>query len=334
MVGSNTYQSYPTMEMHYNHIILEERVKIETLRKEGYSVSEIAQRLGRHRSSIGRELERNFERAHVPYKARDAQRRKVKVRRDANASLCKLVPETLLANQVEEKLEQYWSPEQIAGRMKKENRKKSVLCHETIYQYVYKDRPDLIVYLRQGRKRRYRRRHGTKIRENRREEAKKKRIDTRPKVVEKRSRVGDWEGDTIVGKEKKVHLLTHAERKSGLVLIDKLPRATAKNARTITTKRFKRMPKKKRLTMTYDNGTTFAEHEMLERDLSMSVYFAYPYHSWERGTNENTNGLVRQFFPKGTAFQNLTTREIRKVEKLLNNRPRKRLGYATPLEVF
>lgn len=322
------------MEMPYHHITQEERVKIETLRKEGYSKSEIAQCLGRHPSSIGRELERNFEGAGIPYKARNAQKRKVKVRKDANAHLRKLIPDTPLSKEVEGMLAQYWSPEQIAGRMKKENKGKRVLCPETIYQYVYGYRQDLIVYLRQGRKRRYRRRHGTKIREKRREEAKKKRIDTRPRVVEKRSRVGDWEGDTIVGKEKKVHLLTHAERKSGLVLIDKLPRATAQNARTITTKRFNRIPKKKRRTFTYDNGATFAEYEALERDLDIDVYFAYPYHSWERGTNENTNGLVRQFFPKGTTFQNLTTREIRRVEKLLNNRPRKRLGYATPLEVF
>lgn len=322
------------MEMHYKHITREERVKIETLRKEGYSKSEIAERLNRHRSTIVRELERNFECAGVTYKARDAQKRKVKVREEANASLRKLVPDTPLALKVEESFKQHWSPEQIAGRMKKENRGLSVLCHETIYQYVYKHRRDLIAYLRQGRKRRYRRRYGTKIREKRREEAKKKRIDTRPKIVERRSRVGDWEGDTIVGKEKTVHLLTHVDRKSGLVLIDKLPRATAKNARTITTKRFKRMPKKKRLTMTYDNGTTFAEHEELERDLDMPVYFAYPYHSWERGTNENTNGLIREFFPKGTAFKDLTKKEIRRVEKLINNRPRKRHGYANPLEVF
>lgn len=320
--------------MHYKHITREERVKIETLRKEGYSKSEIAERLNRHRSTIVRELERNFECAGVTYKARDAQKRKVKVREEANASLRKLVPDTPLALKVEESFKQHWSPEQIAGRMKKENRGLSVLCHETIYQYVYKHRRDLIAYLRQGRKRRYRRRYGTKIREKRREEAKKKRIDTRPKIVERRSRVGDWEGDTIVGKEKTVHLLTHVDRKSGLVLIDKLPRATAKNARTITTKRFKRMPKKKRLTMTYDNGTTFAEHEELEQDLDMPVYFAYPYHSWERGTNENTNGLIREFFPKGTAFKDLTTKEIRRVEKLINNRPRKRHGYANPLEVF
>ena len=322
------------MEMYYQHITLEERIKIETLRKEGYGKNEIAQRLGRHRSTIGRELERNFEGVGGSYKAKQAQKRKVKVRKQANRVLCKLVPETPLAKQVEKKLKRYWSPEQIAGRMKKEHAGKTVVCPETIYRYIYTHTPELIVYLRQGKRRHYRRRHGTKLRENRREEAKKKRIDTRPKIVEKRSRIGDWEGDTIVGKEKTVHLLTHVERKSGLLFIDKLKRATATLTHQVTVKRFNCLPKNKRLTTTYDNGTTFAEHETTQRDLGMAIYFAYPYHSWERGTNENTNGLVRQFFPKGSPFKQLTASQIRRVETLINNRPRKRFNYATPREVF
>lgn len=322
------------MGMRYNHITFAERIKIETLRNEGYDKNEIAERTGRHRSTIGRELERNFEGVGGAYKAKMAEKRRIRVRREVNASLRILVPGTPLAKKVERKIRKYWSPEQIAGRLKKENKKKTVVCHETIYTYIYTQKRELIPFLRQGHKRRYRRRYGTKIREKRREELKKKRIDTRPAIIEKRKRSGDWEGDTIVGKEKTIHILTHVDRKSGLLCIDKLEQATASLTRRVTTSRFKRLPKKKRLTITYDNGTTFAEYEALERDLKIDIYFAYPYHSWERGTNENTNGLIRQFFPKGTPFKHITTKQIRKVESLINNRPRKRHGYATPLEMF
>jgi IS30 family transposase len=315
-----------------NHITYEERIQIETLWREGYIKNEIADRLGRHRSTVGRELERTFAHAGAIYRASVAEKQRKQIRRQANQSHRKLKEATKLAVTVETSLRKRWSPEQIAGRLRR-LRRRPIICHETIYQYVYKNRKDLIPFLRQGKKRRYRRRIGTSLREKRREEAKKKRIDVRPDIVEKRSRLGDWEGDTIVGSEKTVHLVTHVDRRSGVVMIDKVDGATAQRVREATTKRFQRLPKKKRRTITYDNGVQFAEYETLERDLGLTVYFAHPYHSWERGTNENTNGLIREFFPKKSPFKDLTRSQTRFVEVSLNTRPRKRHNYATPLEV-
>jgi IS30 family transposase len=204
---------------------------------------------------------------------------------------------------------------------------------DSIYKFIYAKEKGLIKYLR-CQKGKYRRRYGTRIREKQREEMKKKRIDKRPEIVEKRERIGDWEGDTIIGKEKTVHILTHVERKSGLLLADKLERGTAELTKEKTIERFKAIPKNKKHTITYDNGATFFEYEMTEKKTGIGIYFAWPYHSWERGTNENCNGLLRQFFPKKSSFAIITQRQINEACSLINNRPRKRLGYLTPNEVF
>ena len=162
----------------------------------------------------------------------------------------------------------------------------------------------------------------------------KRRVDARPQIIERRKRIGDWEGDTVVGQEKTERILTHVERKSGILLADKISDMKAEVVRKTTVQRFQSVPASKRHTVTYDNGIEFAEYEFIERDANMTIYFAYPYHSWERGTNENTNGLLRQFFPKGSAFRNVTQKHIDQAVSLINNRPRKRHGYRTPLEVF
>ena len=138
----------------------------------------------------------------------------------------------------------------------------------------------------------------------------------------------------MIGKDRKPAILTHTERKSGLILADKLDRAMAEAVKEKTIERFKNFPKDKKLTMTYDNGSEFAEFELTEREAGFTIYFAYPYHSWERGCNENANGLLRQFFPKKTLFATITQEQIQKAVWLLNNRPRKRLNYLTPYEVF
>lgn len=315
--------------MQYQHITRDERVKIEAWKQAGESNKEIARLLGRSCSTIGRELKRNGK----IYNAKKAERRRMEVRKVANEERRKIVVGSELAKKIEEGLKKYWSPEQVSGRMRKENPNGISVCHETIYKYILAKKPELKKFLR-CRKGKYRRRYGTGTREKRREEAKKKRIDTRPQIVETRSRIGDWEGDTIVGKEKTKHILTHVDRKSGLLLADKIERATAEQVRKITTRRFKKIAKKKRYTITYDNGIQFSEHEALERDLEIFVCFAFPYHSWERGTNENTNGLLRQFVPKGSPFQNVTQQKLDRYVKLINTRPRKRHGYLTPLEVF
>lgn len=163
---------------------------------------------------------------------------------------------------------------------------------------------------------------------------KKKRIDTRPGIVEKRERIGDWEGNTIIGKEKTIHIPTRTERKSGILFADKSERASADLTEEKTIERFDKLPRNKKCTITYDNGTTFADHQETERKTGIDIYFANPYHSWERGCNENANGLLRQFFPKKSLFANITQNDINKAVSLINNCPRKRLGYLTPNEAF
>ena len=161
-----------------------------------------------------------------------------------------------------------------------------------------------------------------------------RRIDTRPEIVEKRERIGDWEGDTVIGKDRKPAILTHLERKSGYLLANKLERATAELTKEKTIESFSKIPKDKKYTITYDNGSEFSEHEIIEREIKIDIYFTYPYHSWEIGCNENANGLLRQFFPKKSFFATITQEQIQKATRLINTRPRKRLNYSTPYEVF
>lgn len=315
--------------MFHTQLTLKERFKIETLLQAGWLQKDIANHLGRNESTVSREISRNggneydAQKAHVKArKRREIGKRKTK----------KLLKNEGIKNYVEEKLTtEYWSPEQISGRGKKE--KGILISHETIYQFIYEEETEWRKYLRQ-KKGKYRRRHGTKEREKVREEAKKKRIDTREEIVDKRERIGDWEGDTIVGGEKTTGILTHVERKSGFLLADLLQKKNASSVKEKAIERFKNISEDKKHTITYDNGTEFSEHEIIERDTKMKIFFAYPYHSWERGTNENTNGLLRQFFPKKSMFATLTQEIVNTAVDLINNRPRKRLGYLTPYEVF
>lgn len=314
----------------YRHFIQKERIMLSFLRRKGFTQKEIARELNKNQSTISRELRRN-KNENGNYHADDAIREAEKRKMYANELLKRIENDIWLQQYVERKLKKYWSPEQIAGRVRKDYC--VIVCHETIYQYIYEIKPELKKYLR-NKKGKYRRRYGTKIREKQREEAKKKRIDTRPNIIEKRERLGDWEGDTIVGKKGTGSLITNVDRMSGYLLMDYVKRATAPAIREKTIRRFTQLPRKKRKTMTYDNGKEFSDHEFIERMTKMEIYFAYPYHSWERGTNENTNGLVRQFFPKKFSFAETTENQIRRVMQLLNGRPRKRLGYLTPAEVF
>lgn len=318
--------------MPHNHISRDDRKTIAALIDGGrHNQTEMALQVGKSCSAVCREIIRGSG-PDGRYLAGEADRKARERRGKANAERTKIVAGSEAEKEVEDGLRKYWSPEQIAGRHLLDHGEP--LCsHVTIYAFVEAHRKDLVQFLRHGKKRLRRRRHGTKQREIRREEDKKKRIDTRPAEVETRGRVGDWEGDTVVGQEKALHVLTHAERKSGYLFADKTE-GSAEKVRGATERRFKRCPKRKLRTITYDNGTQFAEHETLERNLGIDVYFAFPYHSWERGTNENTNGLLRQFLPKGTYFADLTQRKLDRYVKLINNRPRKRLGYRTPEEVF
>ena len=316
--------------MPYKHFTPDKRNELAALLRAGVKKKDIAKQLGKHRTTIWRERQRG-KGANGRYYTRKAKRLAKEKRIKANTRFRKIENDKYLRRYVVKKLRKYWSPEQIAGRWNRDHKRKHI-GKDTIYKFVYSKRKDLVKYLR-CQKGKYRRRYGTRIREKERERLKKRRVDERPIEADLRLNLGHWEGDTILGKDKQ-HILTHTERKSGLILADKLDEATARESREKTRLRFKRFPKEKRLTMTYDNGSTFAEHELTERETGFTVYFAYPYHSWERGCNENANGLLRQFFPKKTNFATITQKDIQKAVRLLNQRPRKRLNYATPYEIF
>lgn len=314
--------------MSYQQLTLKQRFQLETLLKAIQVQKDIALWIGVDPGTISRELSRNSD---GEYDARKADAKNRQRRISAKAKTKKLFTDEFVHAYVEEKLRLYWSPEQIAGRLKKDF--EITICHETIYQFIYEEMPEWKKYLRQ-KKGNYRRRHGTREREKAREEAKKQRIDMRPAIVEDRSRIGDWEGDTIVGAERTTGIITHAERRSGYLLGDLFKRKNSVLIREKIVKKFEKIDVNKKHTITYDNGTEFSEHELIGRETKMEIYFANPYHSWERGTNENTNGLLRQFFPKKSLFATLTQKAVDNAVTLINHRPRKRLDYLTPYEVF
>lgn len=312
--------------MSYAQLSLKTRFRLEDLQHTECSQRAIAQILGIDQATVSREYARNGGRG--GYRARAAEQQARMARQRGKRATKKLLKPGMLQAYVAAKLALFWSPEQICGRLRQE--KGVVLCPETIYQYLYTERREWLKYLRQ-KKGKYRRRRGTKKREREREEAKKKRIDTRPLVVETRERIGDWEGDTIIGGERTTGILTHVERKSGLLVAHLLKTKKAEVVRTTAVASLRGLPVH---TITYDNGSEFALHDRIEQETGAEVYFAYPYHSWERGTNENTNGLLRQFFPKGMLFGTLKQRMVDQAVELINHRPRKRHGYRTPWEVF
>lgn len=312
---------------HHTQITDAERNVISALACAGLEQKEIAKIICKHPSSISRELKRN--KSSGKYHAGKAKR-KLKRRRKNAKQGCKKIRGSL-RRKIIYRLKKYWSPEQIAGRLSLDAEER-VICHETIYRFIYEQRPDLEKYLR-IQKGKYKRRYGAKKREQEREDT-KRRIDERPAIVEERARIGDWEGDTVIGERGKNGLLTHVERKTGFLLADKIESWKAEHVLERTVVRFNQLPEDKRRTCTYDNGVEFSEYELIERLTKLKVFFAYPYHSWERGTNENTNGLLRQFFPKKYSLTCITQEDIDKVVKLINTRPRKRLGYLSPSELF
>jgi IS30 family transposase len=318
----------------YTQFTKERRIELAAFLKAGNAPRECARLLGMDKSAVTRELARNGN-ANETYHGAQAHRRYLKRRELAKASSRKIENDPDLQQYIQMRLRERDSPEQIAGRMKRAGLP-VYICHETIYHWIFQEMPEAKQYLRRiSTKGKYRRKRGTRQREKQRDEATVKRIDTRPALVEKRTRIGDWEGDTIIGKEKTMRLLTNVDRKSGFGMIDKLAIVSSQILHAELQKRFARIPKYKRYTYTYDNGAEIGKEDAdLEQKIGMDVYRAYPYHSWERGCNENYNGLIRDFFPKGTDFATITRKEVRRVERNLNHRPRKRLGYLTPHEVF
>jgi IS30 family transposase len=316
--------------MGYVHLNIDEREVILKMRAQQASMLQIGDLLGRSAGTISRELRRNVS-STKEYKPHLAQRYYEK-RRDESKEPYRLEEDAFLRAYVEKKLREYWSPEQISDSLKKD--RGIDISPVAIYSWIYRDRENggrFYLYLRQSHKRRRKRRAS----EDRRGQIPDRRmIDERPKVVDERSRIGDWEGDTVEGRKGSGFIATHVERKSRYTVAVKVNDKSADTVTRATLEAMKNLPPEKIKTMTFDNGKEFTGFKELEQGLNMTSYFARPYHSWERGTNENTNGLLRQFFPKGMDFCTISQTDVDIALELLNNRPRKCLNYRTPAEVF
>jgi len=321
--------------MPYHHFTREERYVISHLAIAGLSLREIGRRIGRHHTSISREIKRNR-----PTYADDAvywydaaeyfkkeRRRRARHRRRHHARLVAYVASKLCLD---------WPPEAIAGRLRVDYPDDDTMriSHETIYRWVYQDSRNKGGLHRHLRRRHKYRRRQVRYGSGRRFIPGRVSIDLRPAVVAMRERFGDWEGDTMEGGKGTGGLATHVERKCRYLIAVKL---TDKKASTMTgqsIKPFRRIPRILRRTLTVDNGKEFSQFKELEAKTGLKVYFADPYAAWQRGTNENTNGLLRYYFPKGTDFRTISEKEVAIVVKNLNNRPRKCLNYQTPHEVY
>lgn len=324
----------------YQHFLVEEREKIQQMLWDGQSIRRIAKELGRSPSAISREIKRNKPPQRQVYTPRLAHERAI-THRSSRGRKERLKDQTL-RNHVITQLKGGWSPEQIAGSLATELPGYTI-SHEAIYQFVYaqihrdgyglvkQGEEDLRPYLKRRHKRRQKKGFRKQQRVSRPECPS---IEDRPQIVEKRKRIGDWESDTVASKQNNPGINTLVDRKSGLLLITKLHARTAEETAQAIQKRLQNLPKQARHTITFDNGSENQKWDLLEEKLDINCYFAHPYHSWERGTNENTNGLIRWYFPKGTDFQNVSEEALKNVEWAINNRPRKRLGYKTPLQVF
>lgn len=321
--------------MPYVHLTSEERYVIYHLKLFKLSLREIARRLGRHHSTISRELKRNG--PDVPtwvYWHEGAHQKALQRRRLPRH--CRRRCNTSLVEYVEHGLRTEWSPDVIVARLKMEYPSdcKMRLSVETVYRWVYRDAGlggQLFNCLcRHHKKRRRQRHYGT----GRGLIPGRVSIDERPDLVAARQRFGDWEGDTVEGAKGSGHVTTHVERKSRYLIAAKLANKTALATADAVTGAFKCVPKKLRHTLTLDNGKEFARFKSIEKDTGLTVYFADPYSAWQRGTNENTNGLLRRYFPKGLDFRTITDKSLASAVKKLNHRPRKCLGYRTPHEVF
>ena len=302
----------------------EQRYQISALLKTEHSQKEIAIVVGVNKSTISREVRRN--RGKRGYRPKQAHRFAMKRRREA-AQKC--IPAEIWA-WIDDKLRQDWSPEQVSGWLKKNN--KVVVSHEWIYQYIYMDKRsggDLYKHLRCQKKRRKR----VGDYDRRGKIPNQVSIEERPEIVEQRKRLGDWEADTIIGAGMQGAIVTLVERKSRFTLLKQVARRTAAAVEDAILELLKPYQAVTH-TITFDNGKEFANHQAIAQILQADMFFAHPYASWERGTNENTNGLIRQYFPKGSNFSSITDDQIYFVKERLNARPRKCLDFLAPAMVF
>jgi IS30 family transposase len=310
----------------YKHFNNNDRVLLVFLLKKNLSYRKIAKELNMSVSSVSREIKRNSFNGRygvVIAKKKSKQRR-------LNSKYNKRIIESniVLRKKIIRYLKKYYSPEQISGILKlKYNINIST---KTIYSFLKRSFSKSKYYLRHPKKRRN---YGTKRFKKALKESSIKRIDKRSILIKERVRLGDFEGDTVILGGRKQRLLTLVDRKSGYLIIRKLVPDKKLSLSDLVVKETLTF-KNKIKTITFDNGSEFAQYKTIEDNSNIDIYFAYPYHSWERGTNENTNGLIRQFFPKGMNGDRISLSNIKKIENLLNHRPRKRLNYLTPYEVF
>jgi len=310
--------------MSYRQLTREQRYQIHILIKEGYKQTHIALLLGFHKSTISRELRRNRgEHGYFPNQAQHVARCR---RRHSHGP--RIPVETW--ERVERLLRQQWSPQQISNRLRLE--RKRTVSHERIYLYIYADKRRgglLHRHLRSQKKQR--KRYGGYVRRG--QIPNRIGIEQRPAIVASKRRFGDWEADTIIGARHQGGILSLVERKSKLTRLHKLESKAASEVKEGTIALLAPVADRVQ-TITVDNGKEFVLHEEITAVLQAPIYFTHPYAAWERGLNENTNGLVRQYFPKKQDFTAITNTHVQQVEQLLNNRPRKTLGYRTPNEVF
>lgn len=313
--------------MEYSQLTLDDRINIYLGLQQNFSLQKIAENLGKDKSTISREIKRNSGKKGYRYK----QAHQFTLTRKMNTKkFIRLKPS--LQRLIVRKLEKDWSPEQISGWLEENGYTK--ISHETIYRIIYIDRElggNLYKHLRHSnRKRRKSYGSGKSLKGSIKNRVS---INQRPKIVDEQKRIGDLEGDTIVGKSHNGSIVTLVDRKTLYLKMYLLKDRTSESVSKSIKKMLSSM-KHKIHTITFDNGKEFAMHEKISSDINAKIFFADPYSFWQRAINENANGLIRQYIPKKTDFSKLTQKEIARIERKINNRPRKKLGFKTPYEVF
>lgn len=321
----------------YTRLGIEEREEISVCMNRGMYRIEIARHIGRDPGTITREMSL-YPQMYSEYRGviahKHARLRRINVRKPR-----KLETNIILRKYVYSKLRIYWSPEQIARELKREYSQDidMQISHESIYSYLYvlprgEIRKELLSYLRQRKQVRQRRKNLNRPRQEQIPELIS--IEERPKEVAARTIPGHWEGDLLVGKYHDSALGSLVERTTRTTILIPLKKQDAISVARAFAREIKSLPRQMKLSMTYDRGREMCAHKLFTKESKMKVFFAHPQSPWERGTNENTNGLIRQFFPKGTDFSVVTRKEIKRAQNLLNGRPRKVLGWQKPIEVF
>ncbi len=317
----------------YSQLSLAERDQLALLRAQHLSLGAIAKRLGRDKSTISRELKRNRALIYNAYGGGNAHRRAQQRKRRAGRR--PRLKHSAIRSYVTRKIKAGWSPEQIAGRLPDRFLGRHIST-EAIYQYIYmpetRRTENLVPFLARAHKRRQIKGHRHTHRDSHIPE--RISIRQRPAVVEKRRQLGHWESDSVIARNSRSALNVTVERATLLTKITKLPRCTARATRSAINRRLSHHPQRARRTITYDNGKENVEHQHVNKVLGTRSFFCEPYHSWEKGTVENTIGLIRRVFPKKTNFDAISIDRIKRLERRLNNRPRKSLNYKTPSEAF